>query len=68
MDQWLEVANSFDDFLSQLEVTNEDATYDMKNWFHPYIAATNRTGKSRYLGWTPCNLTKTRTHNSSTYK
>ena len=32
MDQWLEVANSFDDFLSQLEVTNEDITYDMKDW------------------------------------
>ena len=32
MDQWLEVANSFDDFLSQLEVTTEDITYDMKDW------------------------------------
>ena len=32
MDQWLEVANSFDDFLSQLEGTTEDITYDMKDW------------------------------------
>lgn len=32
MDQWLEVANSFDDFLSRLEVTTEDITYDMKDW------------------------------------
>ena len=32
MDQWLEVANSFDNFLSQLEVTTEDITYDMKDW------------------------------------
>ena len=32
MDQWLEVANSFDDFLSQLEATTEDITYDMKDW------------------------------------
>ena len=24
--------NSFDDFLSQLEVTTEDITYDMKDW------------------------------------
>lgn len=32
MDQWLEVANSFNDFLSQLEATTEDITYDMKDW------------------------------------
>ena len=32
MDQWLEVANSFDDFLSRLEATTEDITYDMKDW------------------------------------
>ena len=32
MDQWLEVANSFDVFLSRLEETTEDITYDMKDW------------------------------------
>ena len=32
MDQWLEVANSFDEFLTKLEETTEAITYDMKDW------------------------------------
>ena len=32
MDQWLEVAKTFDDFLSRLEITTEDIPYDMKDW------------------------------------